>query len=283
MNLPTKFLPGGKVATSSLLDYYQAGKKKRCKIGDILSILNSAKEEVAKVRITRVEIIKFRDITEEFAVEEGDGNLENWQTIHLPYYTQLLSEIGKDINPDTLLVCEWFKVIEESINLSCRPVESKDFETICNLPQNAEELFFMFPKAQFPFTVDQLKEAVRNRYNSTVVLANEEVVGFANFYEVEQNRYCSIGNVVVCSQYRNQGIGRFLIETMEDIAAKQYNVSELHLSCFNTNTKGILLYSKLGYIPYKIEQWTDKANNKVALLELKKNIENYKPQNTNHD
>ncbi len=31
--------------------------------------------------------------------------------------------------------------------LTYRTVEKRDFEKICKLPQNAEELFFMFPKA----------------------------------------------------------------------------------------------------------------------------------------
>lgn len=32
--------------------------------------------------------------------------------------------------------------------LSYRKVEKNDFETICRFPQNPEELFFMFPKAE---------------------------------------------------------------------------------------------------------------------------------------
>ena len=157
-------------------------------------------------------------------------------------------------------------------SLSYRTVEVSDLKKICQLPENEEELFFMFPKAQFPLTVEQLEIAVRNRFDSTVILLNEEVVAFANFYEAEEGKHCSIGNAVVSFKHRNQGIGRFLIETMEYIAIEQYNVSELHLSCFNMNTKGILLYSKLGFSPYDIEQINDKYGNNVALLKMKKTI-----------
>lgn len=109
--LAHKVLAGEKVATSSLLDYYLIGKKRRSKVGDVFSILNSINEEVAKVRIEKIEIKKIGDITEEFAIEEGDESLENWQAIHLSYYSGLLSSIGKGLNNNTLLVCEWFKVI----------------------------------------------------------------------------------------------------------------------------------------------------------------------------
>ncbi len=102
--------PAGKVATLSLLEYYLIGKKKRSKTGDLFSILDSADKKVAVVRIEKIEIVKFGDITEVFAKEEGDGSLENWLVIHKPYYSHLLSLVGKELNEDSLLVCEWFKV-----------------------------------------------------------------------------------------------------------------------------------------------------------------------------
>lgn len=110
--LAQKVLSGEKVATSSLLDYYLTGKKKQSNIGDIFSVLNSAKEEVVKIKIIRIETRRFGHITEEFAIEEGDGGIENWRAIHLPYYSQLLSKIGEVLNQDTLLVCEWFVILD---------------------------------------------------------------------------------------------------------------------------------------------------------------------------
>jgi len=112
-DLANKVLIGEKVATSSLLEYYLIGKKKRSKTGNLFSILDSADREVAVVRIEKIENVKFGDITEEFAKEEGDGSLDNWRTIHEPYYSELLSSVGKELNKDTLLVCEWFKIVSD--------------------------------------------------------------------------------------------------------------------------------------------------------------------------
>lgn len=157
-------------------------------------------------------------------------------------------------------------------DLSYRPIKITDIEEICRLPQNEEELFFMFPKADCPLSVEQLQTVVENRSDSTVILLDKEVVGFANFYEVKENNYCSIGNVIVCSNFRNKGIGKYLVETMESFALEKYNVREIHISCFNTNTKGILLYSKLGYIPYEVEERLGKDGRKVALIKMKREI-----------
>lgn len=121
-------------------------------------------------------------------------------------------------------------------------------------------------------TESQLESAINSRLDSTVILFNDIIVGFANFYEVKKSQYASIGNVVVDANYRNLGIGKYLIQTMEQIAIEKYGVLELHLSCFNTNTKGILLYSKLGYLPYEIEKWLSFQNESLALIKMKKRI-----------
>ena len=96
------------------------------------------------------------------------------------------------------------------------------------------------------------------------------VVGFANFYEVRESQYCAIGNVIVSPYFRYRGVGTFLINAMEDIGKKKYNVSEFHLSCFDANTNGLLLYTKLGYKPYDIEKYINKVNEVSALIKLKK-------------
>lgn len=111
-DLANKVLREEKVATSSLLDYHLKGLKNKSKVGDHFSILDSYNKEVAIVRVEKVEIVKFGDITEIFAIEKGDGSLENWLAIHHPYYSKLLSQIGKELSQETLLVCEWFKVIK---------------------------------------------------------------------------------------------------------------------------------------------------------------------------
>ena len=159
-----------------------------------------------------------------------------------------------------------------SFKLSFRSAQTSDLEKVCQLPQNKEESFFMFPKADYPLSEKQLEAVMANRSDSTVILLDNEIVGFANFYEVKENNYCSIGNVIVNSYFRNKGIGKYLIETMESIALEKYNVREMYISCFNMNTKGILLYSKLGYISYEIEERLDKEGRKVALIKMKRSL-----------
>jgi ribosomal protein S18 acetylase RimI-like enzyme len=153
-----------------------------------------------------------------------------------------------------------------------READSADLASICLFPKNEDELYFFYPKANFPLTRDQLKSSVDSRFDSTVIISEDTVAGFANFYEVEQDHHCSIGNVIVNPLFRGKGVGEFLINTMEYKAINKYNVKEIHISCFNPNVAGLLLYNKLGYIPYEIEKRFDKKSNPVALIKMKKKI-----------
>lgn len=46
--------------------------------------------------------------------------------------------------------------------LSFRPIQAYDLDKICQLSQNEEELFFMFSKADYPLSIEQLEAVVAN-------------------------------------------------------------------------------------------------------------------------
>jgi ribosomal protein S18 acetylase RimI-like enzyme len=153
--------------------------------------------------------------------------------------------------------------------LTHRPVAEKDIQVICGLPQNEDEVFFLFPKAEFPLAPSQLQDAIAQRSDSTVVELDGEVVAFANFYRWEAGGCCSIGNVVVSPAARGRGIGRYLIEQMSSLAFSKHQAAEVTVSCFNQNIAGLLLYPKLGFQPYAIEERKDKKGNRVALIHMR--------------
>jgi len=155
-----------------------------------------------------------------------------------------------------------------------REIVPEDIAIICNFPRDENELFFMYPKAIFPLTIDQLKSSIDSRFDSTVILHEEAITGFANFYEVIENQYCLIGNVIVNPIFRGKGVGAYLINIMEKKAISKYKVKEIHISCFNQNVAGLLLYSSLGYLPYEIEKRFDKKSVPVALIKMKKEVKN---------
>lgn len=153
--------------------------------------------------------------------------------------------------------------------LSHRPVVEFDLQAICGFPQSEDELFFLFPKAEFPLTPAQLRAAIAQRADATVVELDGEVVAFANFYRWEAGGRCSIGNVIVSPRARGHGVGRYLIEQMIPLAFSKYRAAEVTVSCFNQNVAGLLFYPKLGFRPYAIEERLDKSGRRVALIHMR--------------
>lgn len=153
--------------------------------------------------------------------------------------------------------------------LTHRSVAEKDIQLICDFPQSEDELFFLFPKAEFPLAPLQLQDAIAQRSDSTVVELDGEVVAFANFYRWEAGGCCSIGNVIVAPSARGRGVGRYLIEQMIDLAFSKHQAAEVTVSCFNQNVAGLLLYLKLGFRPYAVEERKDKKGNRVALIHMR--------------
>ena len=155
------------------------------------------------------------------------------------------------------------------MSLTHRSVIEKDIEVICRFPQSEDELFFLFPKAEFPLAVAQLQDAIAQRSDSTVVELGSEVVAFANFYRREAGGHCSIGNVIVSPAVRRRGVGRYLVEQMIDLAFSKHQATEVRVSCFNQNVAGLLLYPQLGFRPYAVEERKDKRGNRVALIHMR--------------
>jgi hypothetical protein len=72
---------------------------------------------------------------------------------------------------------------------SCRPIAQADFSIITNFPLSAEELFYMFPSANFPLTPNQLEATSDSRLNPTVIMFNDTVIGYANYTTLRKINY----------------------------------------------------------------------------------------------
>ena len=153
--------------------------------------------------------------------------------------------------------------------LTHREVRPEDVVRICSFPQTAEELYFLFPKAVHPLTPEQLGRAIAQRFDSTVALLHDRVCGFANFYVQEVSGTCAIGNVVVAPEAREKGVGKYLIETMSRKALLECRAEEVRISCFNGNVAGLLLYAKLGFVPFAVEPRLDPRGSRVALIHMR--------------
>ncbi|MDR0263230.1 MAG: GNAT family N-acetyltransferase [Sphingobacterium sp.] len=149
-----------------------------------------------------------------------------------------------------------------------RAANHEDFLIIATMPQNQEELFYMFPRGIYPVLAEQLEEVASMRFSPTVITYMGEVAGYCSLYDVTEGQECWLGNVIVHPNYRRYGVGSFLINAMKQIAKTEYKAERLNLICHNTNTKALLFYYKQGFKPFDMKIMEDYKRNMISGIKM---------------
>ena len=105
-------LHGQKRATAGLLigDYEAEGEPIE-HVGELLAIVNNDGKHVGTMKVTRVEVLRFADVPDEFALAEaeGDMNSADFRASHLAYWTR----VGLTVTDNTLIVTVYFDLMTE--------------------------------------------------------------------------------------------------------------------------------------------------------------------------
>lgn len=104
---------GVKRATTHSLSWFHIHNEKLPCVGDLAIVTNWNGIPKAITKTIKVEIVKFKDITPEYAFIEGEGDksLDYWKEVHWAYYTRELYEHNLKPTLDMELVCEYFETI----------------------------------------------------------------------------------------------------------------------------------------------------------------------------
>ncbi|ALC91672.1 hypothetical protein AM500_19200 [Bacillus sp. FJAT-18017] len=102
---------GKKTATTSGFVFYELEKEAIPQIGEYYIILGGQEEPVAIIQIQSVGVVPMNEVTEEFALAEGEGDYQFWWDAHEKFFTSLLEEYDLEFSPNMLVVCERFKKV----------------------------------------------------------------------------------------------------------------------------------------------------------------------------
>ncbi|MFJ7953765.1 ASCH domain-containing protein [Lysinibacillus sp. NPDC096418] len=102
---------GKKTATTSGYVFYELEKEALPQAGEYYIVLNGVEKPVAVIQIQSVEVKPMNEVSEEFALAEGEGDYRFWWDAHEKFFSELLKEYGKEFSPDMLVVCERFKKV----------------------------------------------------------------------------------------------------------------------------------------------------------------------------
>jgi ribosomal protein S18 acetylase RimI-like enzyme len=150
-----------------------------------------------------------------------------------------------------------------------RSATEDDYPAICKLVKSRDELLWVYPAGRYPLTVSQLKELAQKRSELTVAVEARSLLGFADFYDLEPGRSVFIGNVIVDRKHRGKGIGRALVTFLKDKAFNEYDLPEVRISVFSENRGALLLYNRLGFVPYAVDERVKAGGERLALIHMR--------------
>ena len=110
-NLVNLVLHGSKRATAGLFhDYAKEGEPVE-HVGELLAMVDNTGLHVGTLRVTRVEVLRFADVPDEFALAEAEGDLNaaDFRASHTAYWTG----VGEQIDDDTKVVTIYFDLLPE--------------------------------------------------------------------------------------------------------------------------------------------------------------------------
>lgn len=109
---------GQKTATSNTKKFFEKTSRHIPQAGDYNIILNRKYEPVCAIQIETVEIKRYCDVDEQFALMEGDGSYKNWDEIHTRYFTNQYKQFadGESFHREILLICQTFRLIHVNRN-----------------------------------------------------------------------------------------------------------------------------------------------------------------------
>lgn len=104
---------GVKKATASLKYWYKVAGEPLPKAGDFSVVTDYHGEPQCVIKTTKITIIPFNKVTDNFAFLEGEGDktLEYWKQVHKVFFIKELKEIGEEFSEDMEVVCEEFELV----------------------------------------------------------------------------------------------------------------------------------------------------------------------------
>jgi len=107
-------LSGRKTGTASAHEPYALRGEPVPTPGDLSIILDGAGRPRALIVTTEIDVVPFREVGEEHAAAEGEGDLSlaHWRRVHEPFFTAELAEVGLDFDEDAAVVCERVRLLD---------------------------------------------------------------------------------------------------------------------------------------------------------------------------
>ena len=180
---------GKKRATAGMAAEYETESEEVEYIGECLAMLDNDSRHIATLQVTRVDISRFADVPDEFALAEAEGDLNaaDFRASHFAFWTRA----GETIIDDTMINQIYFDLLSHRL----RNLESSDAEWITRACQDKEVQ--RWTKVPRPYTSEHAESFIKNKNGELAAWAiidsrSQEPVGMIGIHHVI-NGVASIG------------------------------------------------------------------------------------------
>ena len=233
---------GNKRATAGLAAEYETEGEEVEYIGECLAMLNNDSRHIATLQVTRVDISRFADVPDEFALAEAEGdlNVADFRASHYDFWTRA----GETITNDTMINQIYFDLLTHRL----RDLESSDAEWITRACQDEEVQ--RWTKVPRPYTREHSESFIKNKNGELAAWAiidsrSQEPVGVIGIHHVV-NGIASIG-YWVSPWGRNSGAVSTALRIIPTLARRIGNAHTLQATIAETNTASRRTAERAGF------------------------------------
>jgi len=253
---------GNKRATAGLLDDYAKESEPIEVVGECLAMLDNSDKHVATLRVTRVEVSRFINVPDEFALTEAEGDLNaaDFRASHSDYW----SRIGEAITDDTQIVQVYFELLTHRL----RPLQSSDADWIYHACQDAEVQ--RWTKIPRPYTREHAKSFVIDQNGELLATAiinsrTGEPAGVAGIHHIKDG-VATVG-YWIAPEARRTGAASTALRILPSIAKRLGQVHTVRAVIAEINVSSRATAERAGFnIARKsAEQCPDGATQTAAL------------------
>ena len=250
-----------KRATAGLLNDYAKESEPVESVGECLAMLDNSDQHVATLRVTRVEVSRFIDVPDEFALAEAEGDLNaaDFRASHSDYWTRA----GETISDKTQIVQVYFDLLTHRL----RPLQSSDADWIFPACQDTE--IQRWTKIPRPYTRDHAESFVIDQNgelsaNAIINSRTGEPAGIAGIHHIKDG-VATVGYWVAPGA-RRTGAASTALKILPTIAKRLGEVKTLRAIIAETNIASRATAERAGFkIARKsAEQCPDGANQTAA-------------------
>ena len=241
-NLVNFIINGNKRATAGLAADYEKEDEEVEFVGECLSMVDNAGKHVATLKVTRVDITRFADVPDEFALAEAEGDLNaaDFRASHMEYWTK----IGESVDDDTLVNQIYFSLLTHRL----RDLEPSDAEWIYRACQDPEvQRWTYVPRPYFAEHADTFVQDKNGEFGAWVIVdsRSNESVGVIGIHHITHG-VASVG-YWVAPWGRKTGAASTALRIVPTLARRLGKAHTMQATIAETNTASRRTAERAGF------------------------------------